>query len=136
MTFGDHLKKGVEKARAALVANNRVDVVLNQFSAKVGLPHQKGRRDDRAGAPPIAPHRHLTPSWSTETDEFILGAGMDRKLVCLVTRSVDGFPVELVYADQGAGCRTEEDRREARGAMLENAKIEALLVPTEVAAAG
>lgn len=140
MTFSEHLKKGLEKARAAATANARIDAVLLQFrqelSSTTGLTQQKGLRSDRAGAPALAPHRQLTPSWSAETDEFILSSGGARSLVCMLTRSTDGFPVELVYADQVVWCRTEEDLRAALGDMLENAKIAAMLQPQALAAAG
>ncbi|MDP3238689.1 MAG: hypothetical protein Q8S33_17420 [Myxococcales bacterium] len=140
MTFSEHQKRGLEKARAARVVNEAIDGVLQMFRDEVQsdlpLSRQKGQRVDRVGVPSIDPRRTVVPSWAIETDEFILGNRPNASLLCVITRSVDGFPVELVYADQVVWCRTVEDLEGALGDMLENAKIAAMLKPKELAVAG
>jgi hypothetical protein len=143
MTYVEHLRKGFEKARAASATNQRITQLLNDFVNEVRrepslsgwLELQKGQRSERRGQPPIAPSRvGLVPSWLEEADELILKRPHDRLLVCLVTRSVDGFPVELTYADQVVWCRSEDDLKLGLSYMLENAKIASLLQPPEIEA--
>jgi hypothetical protein len=137
MTFAEHLKKGIEKARSAREANDRISAILTEFRREVGggLTHQSGSNEDRAPVQ-IAEHRNLKVSWATSTDEFIAHVDGERRLVFLVIRSVDGFPVQLLYADQLVWCRTEDELRSALGEMLENAKIAEWLKPQDVAANG
>lgn len=140
MTYGEHLKKGVERARAAALANERIDEILNEFRRDVGaasgksLQLQKGVIQERADRPSIGNRSGIVPSWVTDSQELILGASPTRVVLCLVSRSVDGFPVELVYADQVAWCRSEDDLKLGLSKMLENPKIAALLQPEALVA--
>ncbi|MDX2014723.1 MAG: hypothetical protein SFW67_31285 [Myxococcaceae bacterium] len=142
MTFNDHLKKGLERAREARLVNARIDDVLQRFVEEVrgdvSLDRQPGRRTDRPGVPSFDPGRRIIPSWSILTDEFFLrgGTASPRELVCVVSRSNSGFPVELAYADQTVWCESEADLEEALGEMLEHPRVATMLFPQQVAANG
>ncbi|MCU0697193.1 MAG: hypothetical protein MUC96_11735 [Myxococcaceae bacterium] len=141
MTFDDHLKKGLARAREARSVNAQIDAVLQRFAAEVRgdvpLDRQEGRRSDRPGVPTFDAGRRIVPSWSIRTDEFFLRGGTGpRELLCVVSRADSGFPVELAYADQTVWCESEADLEEALGEMLEHPRIATMLFPQQVAANG
>jgi hypothetical protein len=139
MTFSEHLKKGLERAKSAVRNHTLIRALLDKFVSEVSRESGRGLQVVPFSAPlePEDQRRHLRPSWQKEIlDVTLLQSGGMRTVLLRVTKSPEGFPVEVAYADQLVWCVDETELESCLGAALENGQVASLLQPEQVTAAG